>query len=269
MAGEQAPIVTLLTDFGTDDPWVGSLKSVLWQIQPAFKIVDLTHAVPPHDILSGAFTLYRCYRDYPSWSIHLCVVDPGVGGPRRPILVVTNERYFVGPDNGIFSFVYANEVVEKVVHVTADHYFRRPLSETFHGRDVFAPIAGWLSKGIDSSRFGDEIEDYVRLQVPQDRIVGESLIKGEVCAVDRFGNCITNIRSATLQELTQKTNRQRFKALVGGQEIPVVTGGYGQEAPLFALVGSSGLLEIAASTRSAAQLLGITGPGKEVGVMGA
>jgi hypothetical protein len=248
---------------------VGSLKSVLWQVQPAFRIIDLSHAVPAHDIFAGAFTLYRCYRDYPSWTIHLCVVDPGVGGARRPILVVTNDRYFIGPDNGIFSFVYANDVVEKVVHVTADHYFRRPLSETFHGRDIFAPIAGWLGKGIDSSRFGEEIDDFVRLEVPQDRIVGESLVKGEICAVDHFGNCITNIRAATLQDLGAKTNRQRFKVLVGGQEIPVVTGGYGQEAPVFALVGSSGLLEIAAKACSAAQVLGVTGRGKEVGVMGA
>jgi len=269
MAGETGPFITLLTDFGTDDPWVGSLKSILWQIQPAAKVVDMTHAVPPHDIFAGAFALYRSYRDYPSWTIHLCVVDPGVGGPRRPLLVVTDDRYFIGPDNGIFSFIYQFDVAHRVIHVTADHYFRRPVSETFHGRDVFAPIAAGLSKGVATDRFGDEVEDFVRLPVPVDRVVGDSLIKGEVCAVDRFGNCITNIRAATLEELAMRTRRQRFKVLVGGQEIPLVTGGYGQEAPLFALVGSSGLLEIAANARSAAQALGVAGRGKEVGVMGA
>jgi len=269
MAGENAPLITLLTDFGNDDPWVGSLKSVLWSIQPACHIVDVTHSVPPHDIFAGAFALYRSYRDYPAWTIHLCVVDPGVGGPRRPILVVTEDRYFIGPDNGLFSFIYQFDQVSRVVHITADHYFRRPTSDTFHGRDVFAPIAAWLSKGIDSARLGDVIEDYAKLPVPVDRIVGDSLIKGEICAVDRFGNCITNIRAATLQELAQRANRQRFKVLIAAQEIPVVSGGYGQEAPLFALVGSSGLLEVAASGQSAAQLLGVTGRGKEVGVMGA
>ncbi len=147
-----------------------------------------------------------------------------------------------------------------MIHITADHYFRRPVSETFHGRDVFAPIAAWLSKGIDSARLGDVIEDYVRLPVPVDRIVGDSLIKGEICAVDRFGNCITNIRAATLEELAQRTNRQRFKVLVAAQEIPVVSGGYGQEAPLFALVGSSGLAgDRRRAASSAAQISGRDG----------
>jgi hypothetical protein len=183
--------------------------------------------------------------------------------------VVAEDRYFIGPDNGIFSFIYQFDVIQKVIHVTADHCFRRPVSDTFHGRDVFAPIAAWLSKGIGTDRFGEAVDDYARLSVPVDHVAGESLVKGEICAVDRFGNCITNIRAATLEQLGFKTGRRRFKVLVGGQEIPVVTGGYAQEAPLFALMGSSGLLEIAANARSAAQLLGVTGRGKEVGVMGA
>lgn len=267
MAGETAPFVTLLTDFGYDDPWVGSVKSVLWSIQPAFRIVDMTHAIPPHDVFAGGFALYRAYRDYPAWSIHMAVVDPGVGGPRRPILVVTDDRYFIGPDNGIFSFIYQFDVVHRVVAIGAEHYFRRPVSDTFHARDVFAPVAGWLGKGIDSSRFGDPVEDYVKVPVPVDRFVGEALVKGEVCAVDRFGNLITNIRESTLAALGEKTGKAKFKALVAGQEVPVVRGGYAQGHPLFALVGSSGLLEVAASSRSAAQILGITGRGKDVGVM--
>ncbi|MEW6757592.1 MAG: SAM-dependent chlorinase/fluorinase [Acidobacteriota bacterium] len=268
MAGDGAPIVTLLTDFGLQDPWVGSLKGVLWSIQPAFRIVDLCHEVPPHDVFSGAFTLYRSYRDFPPWTIHLCVVDPGVGTARRPILVVTDDRYFIGPDNGIFSFVYQFETAFKVVHVTADHYFRKKVGQTFHGRDVFAPVAAWLSKGIDSSRFGEAVEDFVRLPVPVDRRVGDSLVKGELCGVDRFGNLLTNVRAETLAELASVSGRTRFKVLVAGQEVPLVdSGGYAQEAPLFALVGSAGLLEVAASQRSAAEMLGISGRGKEVGVM--
>jgi len=269
MAGESGPFITLLTDFGTEDPWVGSLKSVIWQIQPAAKIIDMTHAIPPCDVFAGAFALYRSYRDYPSWTIHVCVVDPGVGGLRRPILVVSDDRYFIGPDNGVFSFIYQFDVVHRVIHLTADHYFRRPVSDTFHGRDIFAPVAAGLSKGVLTDRFGEDVQDYARIPVPVDRIVGDTLAKGEICAVDRFGNCITNIRAATLEQLGYKTGRQRFKVLVGGQEIPVVTGGYAQEAPLFALMGSCGLVEIAANARSAAQLLGVTGRGKEVGVMGA
>jgi S-adenosylmethionine hydrolase len=266
MSPESSPFITLLTDFGLDDPWVGSLKGVLWSIQPAAKIVDMTHAVPPHDVFAGAFTLYRCYRDYPAWTVHLCVVDPGVGGPRRPILVVTDDRYFLGPDNGLFSFVYQFDVVHRVLHVTADHYFRRPLSETFHGRDLFAPVAGWLSKGIDSSRFGDEITDYVSIPVPVDALSEAGAVQGEVCAVDRFGNLLTNVRQGTLQALRERTGERPLAVALGDREIPVVSGGYGQELPLFALVGSSGLLEIAARQRSAAELTGVTARGAKVTV---
>lgn len=264
MAGESAPLITLLTDFGTGDPWVGTLKGVLWSIQPAFRIVDLTHEIPPHDVFQAAFTLFRCYRDFPPWTIHLCVVDPGVGGDRRPLLVVTDDRYFIGPDNGLFSFVYAHDAVSRVIHITADHYFRRPVSQTFHGRDVFAPVAAWLSKGIDSSRFGEVVEDPVTFPVPVDRIGEDGLLRGEVCAVDRFGNLLTNVRQQTLDTLRQRAEGRPLTVVLGEREIPVTSGGYGHQAPLFALVGSSGLLEIAAREASCAQVTGIRSRGTPV-----
>ncbi len=270
MTAESSSLVTLLTDFGTDDPWVGSLKSVIWQISPGARIVDVTHSVPAHDVFAGAFALYRCYRDYPEGTVHLCVVDPGVGGARRPILVATAGRFFVGPDNGLFSFIYEFDTVRQVVHLTCDRYFHLPVSGTFHGRDIFAPVAAWLASGVAPSEFGPSVGDGVKLAVPVDRIAGDNLVRGEVCAVDRFGNCITNIRAATLDQFAERTGRRRFKVLVGGQEIPLApAGGYGQDAPVFALMGSSGLLELASNRRSAAQVLGLTGRGKEVGVMGA
>ncbi len=269
MAAEPSSFVTLLTDFGTGDPWVGSLKGVIWQISPGARIVDITHAVPAHDVFAGAFALYRCYRDYPEGTVHLCVVDPGVGGARRPILVATAGRWFVGPDNGLFSFVYEFDAVREVVHLTRDQYFRLPVSETFHGRDIFAPVAGWLAAGVAPSEFGPAIQDWVKVPVPVDRIAGDNLVRGEVCAVDHFGNCITNIRAATLDQLASKTGRRRFKVLVGGQEIPLVSaGGYEQDTPVFALMGSSGLLELASNQGSAARVLGVTGRGKEIGIMG-
>jgi len=263
-----APMVTLTTDFGTTDPWVASVKAALLTVNPDMKICDISHAVPKHDVVTGSFTLYRCFRDFPQWTIHLCVVDPGVGGSRRPILVTTDGYYFVGPDNGVFSYIYETETVERVIHITADHYFHKPVSQTFHARDVFAPIVGWLSKGIESASFGDLIEDYQRIPVPMDRIVGDNLLKGEVCAVDHFGNLITNIRLKTLKEFSQRTGKSRFKVLIAGRELQILTGGYQQKADLFALINSSDLVEISSSTRSAAEVLGITVRGKEVGVMG-
>jgi hypothetical protein len=267
VAADAASFLALYTDFGSDDPWVGELKASLWTIQPQFKILDMTHAIPSHDVAAGAFAVYRGSRNLPPWTINLGVVDPGVGGPRRPILVITENSYFIGPDNGLFSFIYQHDPVSRVIHLTSSHYFRQPLSETFHARDVFAPVAGWLSRGIDSAKFGDEIEDFVRLPVPVDKMVGESLVKGEVMAVDRFGNLITNIRQSTLEELSQKTGKTKFRALVAGHEMPFVRGGgYTQEAPVFALVNSSGLVEIACCASAATEVLGV-GKGKDVGVM--
>ena len=264
----KAPMIALLTDFGRADHWVGSLKAALLGIQPDFKIIDVSHEIARHDVVGGAFALYRSYRDFPPWTVHLAIVDPGVGGPRRPIIVTTDDRWFIGPDNGIFSYIYERDYVSRVIHVTADHYFKKPVSETFHARDVFAPIAGWLTQGIDSTKFGDVIEDFTRLQVPLDRIVGDSLIKGEVCAVDRYGNLVTNIRSATIQTLAEKTGKNKFKLLISGHEMPIVQGGYNQPLQIFGVIGSSDLVEISCNQRSAADVLGITASGKEVGIMG-
>ncbi len=267
MAADPAPFVALYTDFGNDDPWVGELKASLWSVQPQFKILDMTHAIPAHDVTSGAFELFRGSRHLPPWTINIGVVDPGVGGPRRPIMVITENGYFIGPDNGLFSYIYLHDEVHKVLHLTSSHYFRQPVSATFHARDVFAPIAGWLSKGIDSAKLGDEIEDFVRLPVPVDKMVGESLVKGEVRVVDRFGNLVTNIRQATLDELSQKSGKTKFRALVAGHEMPFVQeGGYSQDHQLFALINSSGLVEIACFSKPASEVLGV-GKGKDVGVM--
>ena len=261
------PLITLTTDFGTSDPWVASLKAALLAAQPDFRILDITHEVPKHDVAAAAFALYRCYRDFPIGTIHLCVVDPGVGGIRRPILVVSENHTFIGPDNGVFSYIYERDTVYRVVHINADHYFRRPVSDTFHARDVFAPIAGQLSKGFDPTRFGEVVTDFVRVAVPLDSIVGDALVKGEVCVVDRFGNLVTNIHHQTLESLAEKTGKATFKVLIAGHEIPILSGGYAQETPLFALMGAYGFLEISCNQRSAAEALGISGRGKEVGVM--
>lgn len=265
MADEKASLVALMTDFGYDDPWVASMKAVLFSINPAIKTVDITHSVPPHDIFSGALTLYRSYRDFPTGTVFLCVVDPGVGSGRLPLIVSTDNYYFVGPDNGIFSFIYAYEE-HKVTAVDADYYFRKPVSETFHGRDVFAPVAAWLTRKVDVFRFGPTLNNYIKKEVPVDEVAEGSISGGEVCSVDRFGNLITNVRLTTMKKLALASGRKSFQIDVAGKKIPLLSGGYKQDAPLFALINSSGLLEITSFRKSAAELLGVSEAGTKVGV---
>src|SRR3954469_15734453 len=194
-------LITLLTDFGTADYFVGAMKGVILSINGDARIVDLTHEIPPHDIMSGAFTLAAACRNFPAGTIHVAVVDPGVGSARRPILVSSRHQLFVGPDNGLFSFIYQDEADKRVIHLTNESFFRRPVSATFHGRDVFAPVAAALSKGVAPEEFGPAIKDYVRLPEIKPRPLGAGQLEASVIHLDRFGNCVTNL---TRQEITEE-----------------------------------------------------------------
>jgi len=186
-------IVTITTDFGGSDHFVGTMRGVILGVNPAAQVVDLCNAVQSYDVLDGALTIAQAYRYFPADTIHLVVVDPGVGSARRPLLVTTTNHYFVAPDNGVLSLVMEQEERVSVRHITAEHYFLRPLSNTFHGRDIFAPCAGWMSKGVEPEKFGDEITDYVRFSLPKPKVVDEHTLKGALLKVDKFGNMITNL----------------------------------------------------------------------------
>src|SRR5215208_7621540 len=159
------PVITLLTDFGTADYFVGAVKGAILSVNPAATIVDITHEIPPQDVAAGAFTLLAAYKTFPAGTIHVAVVDPGVGSIRRPIILSANEQFFVGPDNGLFTYIYDREPSHRTFHVTADRYFRPEPSTTFHGRDIFAPVAAALSKGLNARKFGPMISNAVRLPV--------------------------------------------------------------------------------------------------------
>ena len=161
------PIITLTTDYGTSDHLVGVLKGVILRIVPNATIVDINHHVAPFDLLDGALTIGAAYRYFPPRTVHLVVVDPGVGTERRPILVSADQQYFVAPDNGVLSLIYEREATVSVRHITAEHYFLNPVSNTFHGRDVFAPVAAWLAKTFQTEAMGEEITDYVRFALPR------------------------------------------------------------------------------------------------------
>jgi hypothetical protein len=245
----QRRLVTLLTDFGAADYYVAAMKGAALSIFPDIDFVDVSHDVANHDVFGAAYTLRCCYSAFPRFTTHLVVVDPGVGSRRRPVFVMTDNYNFIGPDNGVFSYIYEMEEVNRVIHLTAEHYFRSPVSPTFHGRDVFAAVAAWHAKGIEPLRMGDEITDYVKLETPKPKQVGATLWKGAVIHIDRFGNLVTNF------EGTQLGGGARLR--VNGREVQRVVKYYAEGAanePI-AYVGSQGLVEIAMQKASAARAL--------------
>lgn len=261
------PLITLLTDFGTADYFVGAVKGVILSANPDARIVDLTHEIPAHDIAAGAFTLLAAYKSFPKNTVHVAVVDPGVGSSRRGVVVEAADQLFIGPDNGIFSYIFEREPAFRIFELTNQKYLRDPVSPSFHGRDVFAPVAAALANGLQASRLGAEIDDPVRLESLEPEVMsgksatraGKSLseaIRGRIIHVDRFGNCVTNI---TPQVLTPEMIAAGAPLLVKGKKITSFRKFFaenpGSRSELFCIWGSAGFLEIAAANRSAAKLL--------------
>jgi len=260
------PIVTLTTDFGINDHFVGAVKGVILDIVPEAAVVDISHAVQAFDVLDGALTISQTYSYFPNGTVHLIVVDPGVGTARRPIIASSDGYHFVAPDNGVLSMVYAREERMAVRHVTSEHYFRQPVSNTFHGRDIFAPVAAYLAKMVDSHKFGDEIQDYVRFAAPKPKPAGENRLRAVVLKVDRFGNLITNITPDDAPALF--AGKGAFKIVIGSKEVSEIRSAYAEGAPgeVFGILGSMGYLEIVANRAAAAQITG-AGKGSEVSIV--
>jgi S-adenosylmethionine hydrolase len=263
------PVITLTTDFGLNDPFVGTIKGVILNINPEAEIVDICHSVQAFDVLDGALSIAQAYSYFPTGTVHVVVVDPGVGTQRRPIVLTTGTHRFVAPDNGVLSLVCAREERIQARHLNAPHYFLHPVSNTFHGRDIFAPVAGWLSKGVELEKFGDEISDFVRFNAPKAKAVDERTVRGVVLKVDRFGNLVTNITAQDVPALFQATPPP-FKIVLGKgkQEISEIRNNYAEGTPneVFGIMGSMGYLEIATNRAAAAQMVG-AGKGSEVTVV--
>jgi S-adenosyl-L-methionine hydrolase (adenosine-forming) len=252
---DRKSFITLTTDFGEADYFVPALKGAIYSINPDAELIDLTHQIPPHDIYAAAFTLACCYKDFPKMTIHLVVVDPGVGSSRKPIMVMTDNYVFIGPDNGVFSYIYQREHVNRVVHLNVEHYHRSPVSKTFHGRDIFAPFAAYVSKQVEWRRLGEEIENPVRFNIPSPAVLSDKQIRGHVIHVDRFGNIITNI---TETELTEERIKSGARVRVGKHEAARVLTHFAEagQNELFAYFGSAGLLELAVPRQPAARITG-------------
>jgi S-adenosylmethionine hydrolase len=239
-------IITLTSDFGGKDAFAASVKGVIFKINPQAQIIDVTNEISPQDIWEAAFALKSAYNYFPKGTVHLAVVDPGVGSSRRPIIAVTESYYFVGPDNGLFSLVYQEAERLRVHHITASHYFLPNPGPTFHGRDIFAPVAAWLAKGIPSGNFGEEITDYIKLNVPAPKTTATG-IEGHVIHVDRFGNLITNITFKNIQSLAgEEVNSASVTINLAGRDIKGLKKFYAESAPgePGAIINGNGMIEI-------------------------
>jgi hypothetical protein len=246
-----APIITLTTDFGLADHYVGVTKGVIASIYPEARTVDISHEVRPYCVAEGAFRIAQAYRYFPAATVHLVVIDPGVGGSRRPIAALAGGHYFVGPDNGVFSQVFEKET-PLVRQVDVARYGLQPLSRTFHGRDLFAPTAAWLAKGGLFEEIGKLISDPQTLPATSPVEVEPGHWQGRVLNIDRFGNLVTSFEAARFGILSG------FRLSVGQLDVRRLAGSYAEspgEEP-FLIEGSSGYLEVSINQQSAAQRAG-------------
>lgn len=250
------PLIALLTDFGTRDHYVGTMKGVMLGVCPDATLVDISHDIPAHDVLAGAFELAASYRFFPKGTIFLVVVDPGVGSTRRGIAVECDEYLFVAPDNGVLSIVFEETPPRRVVELTEPRYARPTISKTFEGRDRFAPAAAWLATGVELTALGTPAERPVTLGVPRPGVSSAS-IDGAVVRIDRFGNLVTNIDRRTLAGFASS---DAVVIRIAGRDIPQVISTYADAVPgeLCALFGSSDHLELAVNGGSAAATTGAT-----------
>lgn len=248
------PILTLTTDFGASDHYVGAMKGVILGICPQAQIVDICHEVTPYEIAEGAYVIAQAYECFPKNTVHVVVVDPGVGTARRPILVEAAGQFFIGPDNGVLSMVYSRQK-HKVRLIANESYFRKPVSATFHGRDIFAPVAAHLAAGIAPARMGRLVQDYLQPDFLKPQRTGRIL------KIDRFGNIVTN--------LVAQAASPAFAVTIGRRKISKLVGTYAEGRPgeLVLIVGSSGYLEVSVNQGSAADQIGCK-PGAPVRLLG-
>ena len=248
-------IITLLTDFGLRDPYVGIMKGVILSINPDARIIDISHMVKAGSIIHGAGLLQETYTFFPKGTIHVVVVDPGVGGDRRPILVKTKDHLFIGPDNGLFWPIITTHHQSEVIHLTEIKYFLSNISSTFHGRDIFAPVAAHLSLGVDPLKMGSIISNPVPLHLPTPE-QKDDILSGQVMRVDRFGNLITNIHIKDIEEFLG-TGPPIIRA--GKLTIRGICRTYSEvnTGETLALIGSSSYLEIAVNQGRACDCISI------------
>jgi hypothetical protein len=245
--------ISLLTDFGLADNFVGVMKGVIFNINPLAKIIDITHSIHPHDIRQAAFILKYSFKFFPKGTIHVVVVDPTVGSKRKNIIVQTDNYYFIGPDNGVLYLAVRQDNIKKIIRMDNDKYFLSPVSDTFQGRDIFAPAAAHLSKGAPIDSLGTILQQMVSIKLPEAMIKKNCLI-GEVIHIDNFGNLITNIEKELFENFVSK---QRFAIRINKKTITRISHSYceAKVGDLLAIFDSFNMLEISVNQNSADTLL--------------
>ncbi len=257
-------IITLATDFGTRDSYVGTMKGVILRIYPEATLVDLTHQIQPQDLMEASLVLESCYRFFPEGTIHVVVVDPGVGTRRRAILVDTPDHIFVGPDNGVFSRIYSSQGACEVREIVNDSFLLPHISDTFHGRDIFSPAAAHLARGTPTSELGPVVTDPVRRDPPQP-VVWQDQIMGEVIHIDSFGNIITNVSREVFEMVARG---KRFRIIINGKSIDRISRSYQEveRGKALAIFGSIDMLEVAIHSGRADRRIG-AGKGDPVQIL--
>jgi S-adenosylmethionine hydrolase len=242
-------IITLLTDFGVEDAYVGTIKGVILTVNPSAKIVDITHQIDPQDLIEAAYVIKSSYRYFPKGTVHVIVVDPGVGSDRAIVALEMMGHIFLAPNNGVLTLIMDEGRIDSITQIENSHYFLEPLSKTFHGRDIFAPVGAHISKGVDLKEFGSALDrnDLFRLSIRKPSISDKGELVGTIISVDRFGNCITNIDVNRLEKFYKTGSEKKPVIKIGEYKIKGLSKSYdgvGLKHPL-AIIGSLGYLEIA------------------------
>lgn len=259
-------VITLLTDFGTTDEYAGLMKGVILSVNPDVTIVDITHHIDPQDLIQAVYILHASYRYFPEGSVHVIVVDPGVGSERAIVCVKTKGYILLAPDNGVLTLILENDEIESVIRLDNSAYFSENISQTFHGRDIFAPVAAHITKGVELNKIGSPMDprELVRLNIRKPYLSDTGELIGSIISVDRFGNLITNIDSATLERfyVSHKRagpQREGLCIRIREKEITGLSRSYADAAPGYplAIIGSRGFLEIAVNCGHAKEYFGM------------
>ncbi len=253
--------ITLLTDFGNLDEYAGVMKGVIYSVNPEVRIVDLTHGTAPQDVTQAAYTIKASYHYFPKRTIHIVVVDPGVGTRRKIVALKLDGHFFVAPDNGVLSLLWQDHEVESAVRVENPEYFLKEVSRTFHGRDIFAPVAGWISRKVPLEHFGPETEvsSLQSIETIPAKAAPPDGVPGKIISVDRFGNLLTNIEEKTIYHLCRKYPDRLPVIKSGNLKISGLSSSY-QDVPSghgLMIIGSRGFLEISVNGGDASRQFNI------------